>query len=273
MEAGEGQGLRQVRLPLGRGHRPAGVDLDDDVAVEAVRRQPLQQFGARLGAAAGNEVLVLVGADAVRDVHVAEAVAHAVDHGQGVGAGGRGVREVDREVPVVVLGGVPVGGVGHHLAVAVAPREHVLDGEADVGLARHPPDAVDEVPRVVALPAEGRVDHHRRRAEPLGRVPRPLELHPRVGRPDPLSDEQAGGVHREDGYAVEVGQAPQCLDVLADRVGPHHDLDAVVAEARSDLEGRRRGLRIDGGRGQGDLRIGYAHSRLSHSRQPKAPAG
>lgn len=154
MEPGEGEGLREVGLAFGGGHRAAGVDLDHDVAVEAGEREALEELGAGLGAAPRDEVLVLGGAPAVGEVDVAEPVAHAVDHRQGVGAGGRGVREVDGEVPVVVLGDVPLGGVREHLSVLVPPRVHVLDGEPYVGLVRHPPDPGDEVLGVLALPAE-----------------------------------------------------------------------------------------------------------------------
>ena len=103
-----------------------------------------------------------------------------------------------------------------------------------------------------------------RRAELLRGRPGPLELHPRVGGPDPLRDQQTGRVHGEDRHLVVVREPAQRLDVLADGVGPDHDLDAVVAQTRGDLEGRRRRLRIDGGRRQGDLRIRDAHHWFCH---------
>src|SRR5690606_11326564 len=106
----------------------------------AGQREALQHLGARLVAAAGHQVLVLGRAPAVGQVDVAQAVAHAVEHAERVGAGGRGVTEVDGEVPVVVAGDVPVGRVGEHLAVAVAPGVHVLHGEPHVRLVGHAPD-------------------------------------------------------------------------------------------------------------------------------------
>src|SRR5690242_1873104 len=60
MEAREGEGLREVGLALGTGHGATGVDLDDDVPVEAGVRQPFEDLGAGLDATAGDEVLVLV---------------------------------------------------------------------------------------------------------------------------------------------------------------------------------------------------------------------
>ena len=165
------------------------------------------------------------------------------------------MREVHGEVAVVLLGDVPVGRVGEHLAVAVAPGVHVLDREPHVRLVGHPPHPAHEVAGVGALPAEGRVHHDGGRAQPLGRRPGPLELHPRVGGPHPLGDQQAGGVHGEDRHPVVVGQPAQRLHVLADGIGPHHDLDAVVAEPGGDLEGGGGGLGVDRGGGQRDLRL------------------
>lgn len=155
VEAGEGERLGEVGLTLDAGHRTAGVDLDDDMAVESGEREPFEHLGAGLRAAARDQVLVLVGAVAVGEVDMAEPVAHDADHLHGVAAGRRGVAEVDREVPVVLFRDVPVGGVREHLAVAVAPGVHVFDAEPDVRLVRHAPDAGDEVTRVLALPAEG----------------------------------------------------------------------------------------------------------------------
>jgi hypothetical protein len=56
--------------------------------------------------------------------------------------------------------------------------------------------------------------------------------------------------HRD---AVIVRQPLERLGVLADRIRPDHHLDAVVAEARGDLEGGGRRLGIDRRRRQGDL--------------------
>ncbi len=258
MQAGEGQRLGEIGLALGGGHRPPRVDLDHHMAVEGAPGEAFQQLGAGLRAPARHQVLVLRRPVAVGEVHVGQPVPHPVDHRGRVRTGGRGVRQVDGEVPVVVLRHVPLGRVGEHLAVAVPPRVHVLHGEPHVGLLRHPPDAGDELPRVLALPPERGMHDDGGRAEPLGRRPGALQLDPRIGGPHPLGDEQTGRVNGQDRHLVLVRQAAQRVDVLADRIRPHHDLDAVVSEARGDLEGGRRGLRIDGGGGQGDLRGGDA---------------
>ncbi|GMA87793.1 hypothetical protein GCM10025868_30430 [Angustibacter aerolatus] len=121
-------------------------------------------------------MLVLRRPVAVREVHVAQPVAEGVGHVEQVAAGGRRVRQVERDVPVVVLGGVPPGQVGEDLAAAGAPGVHVLDGEVDAGALLELADAVDERPRVLALPAERRVHHHGAGAHGLRDLARALEL-------------------------------------------------------------------------------------------------
>ena len=110
---------------------------------------------------------------------------------------------------------------------------------------------------VLPLPAERRVHDHGPGADPLGRRLGPQQLGPGVGRPDPLGEQQAGRVDREDRHAEPVGQPAQGVRVLADRVGPDHHLDAVEAEVGGHLEGRGAGLRVARGGGQGDLRAGH----------------
>jgi hypothetical protein len=53
VEPREGEGLGEVGLALGPVVGLAGVDLDDDEAVEAASGEPLEQLGAGLGAAPG----------------------------------------------------------------------------------------------------------------------------------------------------------------------------------------------------------------------------
>jgi hypothetical protein len=187
-------------------------------------------------------VLVAGRAVAVGDVHVGEPVTHRRGHLERVRLADRGVREVQGEVREVLAGRVPVGGVRHDLPAAGPQREHVLHREADVGLVGHRLDPAQELTGVLALPAERRVHDHGLRAALLGGLLRPDQLGPRVGAPDPLGDHQAGRVHREDRHLVVVRQPPQRGDVLADRVGPDHDLDAVVAEPPGELEGVGRRL-------------------------------
>ena len=133
-------------------------------------RQALEHLRAGLGAAAGHQVLVLVRADAVGEVHVGEPVAERVERRDGVGAGHGGVRQVEGHRRVVELERVPVRQVGRDLAATGPPREHVLDREDDVGLVLHPGQAVGEPAGVLALPQERRVHDDGRRADPLGRL-------------------------------------------------------------------------------------------------------
>src|SRR6266496_2932102 len=59
-------------------------------------------------------------------------------------------------------------------------------------------------------------------------------------------------MHGQHGDAVIVGEPPDHLDVLADRVGRDQDLDPVITETCGDLERVRRPIRNDRGRGQRD---------------------
>ena len=120
-----------------RSSRAAGVDLDDDRAVESAGGELLEQLGARLVAAAGHQVLV-AGRLPMPSAMCTwrEPVAHRVGHRQRVGLRHRGVRQVEGEVAVVLVDRVPVRRVRRHLAAARAQREHVLHREAHVGLAR-----------------------------------------------------------------------------------------------------------------------------------------
>src|SRR5215472_5650966 len=92
-------GLAAIRLVLakvaageGERHGPAGVDLKDHGAGVAVRGQLPEQRCARLGAPAGNQVLVLGQPGAVGHVHVGEAAAQFLRHRDRVGAGHGRVR-------------------------------------------------------------------------------------------------------------------------------------------------------------------------------------
>ena len=99
----------------------------------------------------------------------------------------------------------------------------------------------------------------------LGGSLRSLQLAPRLGAPHPLRDEQAGRVDRDDRHLVVVRQPLQRRHVLADRVGRHHHLDAVVPKPGGDLERRRRRLRVDRGRRQRDRAVGtWARGRTCH---------
>ena len=176
-----------------------GVDLDDDEAVEATSRPAARAARRTAGPRGpGTRCSSRLVPDAVGDVHVREPVAHGVGHRHRVRPRHRGVRQVEREVPVVLVDDVPVRAVRRDLTAAGPEREHVLDGEPDVGLAGHPLDAADEVAGVLALPAERRVYDDRLGAELLSDRAGAHELRPRIGAPDPLRDQQAGRVDGDD---------------------------------------------------------------------------
>ena len=66
---------------------------------------------------------------------------------------------------------------------------------------------------------------------------------------------------RDDGYAVQLGERAQRAGLLGHRVGPDHDLDAVVAHPGGVLEGGRAVLRVDRGRGERDRDVRDGHRR------------
>src|SRR5699024_6524917 len=122
-----------------------------------------------LAAPAGDQVLIdVLAAEAVGDVDVGEAIPQALGHVHGVGPGHGGVRQVERDVGVVAVDGVPARRVGHDLAVAHTHRVHVLDREEDVGLVLHAGDTAFEVAGVLTLPPEGGVYDDGVRPEGLG---------------------------------------------------------------------------------------------------------
>ena len=112
-----------------------------------------------------------------------------------------------------------------------------------------------EAPGILALPPERRMDHDGLRTEHLRRELSAAQLDPRVGRPHALRDHQTGGMYGEDRHAVLFGQPSQGVRILADRVRPHHDLDAVVTELIRGLERERRRLGEHRGGRQSDQRL------------------
>ena len=120
---------------------------------------------------------------------------------------GRGVREVQRVVPVAHLGGVRRGGErGQAVEAAVVQsaqrvrrpqRVHVLHRDGYPAGFLQLGDELPEPLGVPALPAERRVQHHRVRADLTGDPDRVVDLVPRLGAPDALRQQQG---RRMDGH-------------------------------------------------------------------------
>src|SRR5699024_2306241 len=189
--------------------------------------------GDGLSTTSGDEVLVQVLAPkTIGHMDMGEAITQTFGHVHGVGARHGGVREVEGDVGVVPVEGVPTGRVGHDLPVTYPHRVHVLHGEDDVGFFLHAGDAAFEVAGVFTLPAESRVYHDRLGTQGLGHLLGADELAPGFLAPHPLCEDKAGRVHGGDGNLVVIREAPQQVDVLAGRVGGDKNLHPVVPQLR-----------------------------------------
>lgn len=223
-----------------------------------------------------------------------EVRAHALEEGQGVDAGGRGVRQVERVVREPVVGGVDRGAEGRDVDAGAAATlhplrglvvlaedpvgahgEHVLHRDRDTAVGLEFGDERRELLHVATLPPERRVHHDGRGAELLRGGHRPREFGDGVATPDPLRDEQTGRVHRQHRHGVAVRQIVDVVDVLADLFAPHHQLDAVEPQLAGVLERGLGVLRIDrrGRQSDGDVDldrppIGHQLPEASRARGP-----
>ena len=93
--------------------------------------------------------------------------------------------------------------------------------------------------------------------EVVGQLQRPVDLAPGVGAPDPLGQQQRRRVDGHDRYAVQLGQRAQRARLLGDRVGPDHDLDAVVAQPLGQVERGGAALGVDRCGRQGHAGAGH----------------
>ena len=183
-------------------------------------------------------------------------------HRQRILASGRAVRQVDRDVIVRLLERIPAGRIRLELALARPPRIHVLDSVGDAVLLLEVANSLDESAGVLALPSKGWMHDDRSSTHLVRHLGGAAELAPRIAPPHPLSDQQAGCVHRHDRDLVERAERLDRGDVGADIVDAHHDLDPVVAQAGGHLEPTGRRPRVDRGGRQRDARTGGHTSTL-----------
>ena len=190
---GEGERLGQV----GRRSSLLGARrvLTSTTTAAVAAAAQVQQLGAGLGAPAGDQVLVRQPAVLVPSAMCTWASrAEFGGHGQGVGPGHGGVRQVQGGVPDVDLGRVPVRRVRRPPRRRGPQRVHVLHREDARGLLRHRGQARSRSPwrSPAASGTAGARRPPRRRVRPrLG----PAQLPPRLPAPHPLGDQQAGRVH------------------------------------------------------------------------------
>ena len=99
MQPSKRQSLRQVELAFFSVDAPSRY-LHHRGSAISVAGQQFQHFRAGLGAAAGNQMLVLCRAGAISEMQVAQSASHQPGEFEGVGARGGRVREVEGEPSV-----------------------------------------------------------------------------------------------------------------------------------------------------------------------------
>ena len=191
MQPGERESLGEVGLALVPIEGTAGVHLDDDGPAQPRSASRPRTLAARLVAPPRHQVLVLAEPRPSARCRCASRSPRSAAIWQGVGAGRRRVRQVERHVPVRLRDRVPARQVGQHLAVAGPPRVHVLDRERDPVLLRQPLHALDEAGGVVALPPERRVHHDGPRSQRGGQLDRPARSSPTAHDPTPAASPAA----------------------------------------------------------------------------------
>src|SRR5665811_1136680 len=176
------------------------------------------------------------------------------------------MRQVERHVVVRLVDRVPVRQVCLDRTIACPPGKHVLDGKPDASVMFAKGHPVSERPRVFLLPAKRRMEHHGVRTQGRSQLDGVVHLGPRLWTPDPLREKQCRRVDRHDRHGVQVRQRLQRACLQGDRVGPHHDLDTVIAESLRNVESSGAVLRIDRRGGQRHSRAG--HPNYGHGDEP-----
>ena len=126
----------------------------------------LQHPPCLLVAAAGHQMFVLGRPQAVGEMDMPESRSPGTNQIHRLLIGRRGVREIQRQIVVVELGGIPSGHVRLQFAARCAPGIHVLDRDQNSGAFGQPPDTFNEPSGVVALPAKWRMDYDNICVEP-----------------------------------------------------------------------------------------------------------
>src|SRR5512133_4291302 len=196
MQPGKGKRFGQVSLALRPSAALARVDLQHHVTGEVPLGQVLQYPPGLLVTPPRYQMLVFDRPCPIGEMDVPQAGAPRTNEINRLLVRSRSVREIQRQIVIVELGGIPAGDVRLELAARGTPGIHVLDRQQDAGALSEPPNAVDEASGVVALPAAGRMDYDHIGVPPARRLDRSLQLRPRISSPDPLGDQQAWRVDR-----------------------------------------------------------------------------
>ncbi len=245
---------------------------------KAAAGEHLADLDGGLGAAAGHQMLVGGRAAAVAQVQVHQAVAHPAwpcrprrcrpsRCATGPACSGRARRRADRRTARTPRYRAPACRRAYASARSTSARRR-RTGRPGTGTCsprppsrRWTPPARPPAPKILprsgaatetadAPPRSGRRAARRRaRCDPASRWD---------WRPTPAARSAGTGRAPTTPGPSSAPRALDGVDVLADRFGPHHQLDAVVAEPGGVLEGGLGPQRIDRGRRQTDL-DGGAH--------------
>ena len=131
------------------------------------------------------------------------------------------------------------------------PRVHVLHGKNQWGVFLvELGDAFLEPARIVALPAEGRMDDDELGVKSSCSLGGLVQLAPGVAAPHIRGDEQAWRVNRPHLDVVFCRQLDDSVDISGNRVEADHEFHAVITNGLGAGEGIGRRLGIDRGRRQ-----------------------
>ena len=205
---------------------------------------------------------------------MAEPIPHAFDHRERIVSRRRRVREIDREMRVVLIRGVVVGVIRERLAHAEAPRIHVLDGKRDFVALFEFSNDLHEILRVTSLPSKWRVGDNRRNPKVHREAHRVLELLFRVKAARELQKEESWCVKRQDWKLIHASEGLKTHCVTRCGIERTHDLNAVIAGFTRCFKGvleakreKRRGRQAHGNRavrvgapGLGTTLVGTARS-------------
>src|SRR4029453_14752027 len=154
MQPGESKPSGQVSLALRPSAALARVDLQHHVTGEVPLGKVLQYPTGLLVTPPRYQMLIFDRPCPIGEVDVPQAGAPRTNEINRLLVGSRSVREIQRQIVIVELVGIPAVDVRLEFAARGPPGIHVPDRQQDAGALGKPPTTVDEASGVVALPTE-----------------------------------------------------------------------------------------------------------------------